>query len=212
VFLGLLGTFWGLITTVTSVGNTIQSLSVTSGDSGIIFEDLKEGLAAPLAGMGIAFSSSLFGLAGSLVLGFLDLQANQAQNRFYTELEDWLSTLTEMEEFGLADEEAGNSAMEIRASVDRLSRIVQEGGAGRASTSAMANLAEGIQGMVQHMRREQQLVRDWMETSAAQQAELQETLKRLASAAERGGVPLKRLADSDEEWPARNVAEMRRDT
>ena len=212
VFLGLLGTFWGLITTVTSVGATIQSLSVSSGDSAIIFEDLKEGLAAPLAGMGIAFSSSLFGLAGSLVLGFLDLQASQAQNRFYTELEDWLSTFTEMEEFGLADEEAGNSAQEIRASVDRLSRIVQEGGGGRASTSAMANLAEGIQGMVQHMRREQQLVRDWMETYATQQAELQETLKRLANATERNGPPLRRLGESDEDWRARGVAEMRRET
>ncbi len=166
VFLGLLGTFWGLVTTVSSVGATIQTLSVGSGDAGIIFEDLKEGLAAPLAGMGIAFSSSLFGLSGSLVLGFLDLQAGQAQNRFYTELEDWLSTITDTEELGLTEEEAGNSALEIRASVERLARIVQEGGGARASTAAMANLAEGIQGMVQHMRKEQQMVRDWMEAQS----------------------------------------------
>ena len=91
VFLGLLGTFWGLIETVGSVGKVIESLNV-GGDAGNVFDALKEGLAAPLGGMGIAFSSSLFGLAGSLVLGFLDLQAGQAQNRFYTELEDWLST------------------------------------------------------------------------------------------------------------------------
>ena len=128
VFLGLLGTFWGLVTTVSAVGATIQSLSVGSGDAGIIFEDLKAGLAAPLSGMGIAFSSSLFGLSGSLVLGFLDLQAGQAQNRFYTELEDWLSTITDPEELGLADEEIGNSPLEIRASVERLARIVQDGG------------------------------------------------------------------------------------
>src|ERR671934_777228 len=91
VFLGLLGTFWGLIETMGSIGNVINSLK-PGGDAGVIFESLKEGLAAPLGGIGIAFSASLFGLAGWLVLGFLDLQMSQAQNRFYTELEDWLST------------------------------------------------------------------------------------------------------------------------
>ncbi len=91
VFLGLLGTFWGLIETVGSVGGVIQGLKA-GGDAASMFDSLREGLAAPLSGMGISFSSSLFGLAGSLVLGFLDLQSSQAQNRFYTELEDWLST------------------------------------------------------------------------------------------------------------------------
>src|SRR5947208_4655877 len=91
IFLGLLGTFWGLIETVGSVGKVIEGLKV-GGDGAAIFDSLKEGLAAPLSGMGISFSSSLFGLAGSLILGFLDLQTSQAQNRFYTDLEDWLST------------------------------------------------------------------------------------------------------------------------
>ena len=91
VFLGLLGTFWGLIETVGSVGSIINGLKI-GGDADSVFEALKEGLAAPLGGMGISFSSSLFGLAGSLVLGFLDLQTSQAQNRFYTNLEDWLAT------------------------------------------------------------------------------------------------------------------------
>src|SRR6202142_2852859 len=91
VFLGLLGTFWGLIETVGSVGGIINNLNV-GGDADTVFNGLKEGLAAPLGGMGISFSSSLFGLAGSLVLGFLDLQTSQAQNRFYTNLEDWLAT------------------------------------------------------------------------------------------------------------------------
>src|SRR5947209_2467792 len=91
VFLGLLGTFWGLIETVGSVGNVINGLK-PGGDAGALFDSLRDGLAAPLSGMGISFSSSLFGLAGSLVLGFLDLQTSQAQNRFYTDLEDWLST------------------------------------------------------------------------------------------------------------------------
>ena len=88
VFLGLLGTFWGLIETVGSVGAVIQTEGRRRRRHRV--RCAKEGLAAPLAGMGISFSSSLFGLAGSLVLGFLDLQASQAQNRFYTELEDWL--------------------------------------------------------------------------------------------------------------------------
>jgi hypothetical protein len=213
VFLGLLGTFWGLVTTVGSVGATIQTLSVNSSDVGLMFEDLKEGLAAPLSGMGIAFSSSLFGLSGSLILGFLDLQANQAQNRFYTELEDWLSTITDPEELGLADEEIGNSQLEIRASVERLARLVQEGGGGRASTAAMANLAEGIQGMVQHMRKEQQMVRDWMEAQSTQQQALQETLRRIASATERNVTPLKRPGEADDDWRTRGgLTEVRRET
>ena len=213
VFLGLLGTFWGLVTTVSAVGATIQSLSVGSGDTGTIFEDLKSGLAAPLSGMGIAFSSSLFGLSGSLVLGFLDLQAGQAQNRFYTELEDWLSTITDPEELGLVDEEIGNSQLEIRASVEKLARIVQDGGGGgRASTAAMANLAEGIQGMVQHMRKEQQMVRDWMEAQSVQQQALQETLKRLVNATERNVTPLKRVGEAEDDWRAKNLTEIRRET
>src|SRR5258707_9262704 len=91
IFLGLLGTFWGLIETVGSVGAVINNLKV-GGDANATFDSLREGLAAPLGGMGISFSSSLFGLAGSPVLGFLDLQTSQAQNRFHTEFEDWLAT------------------------------------------------------------------------------------------------------------------------
>ena len=96
IFLGLLGTFWGLLQTVRSVADVISSLQVTGGELTQIFDSLKEGLNAPLTGMGTAFSSSLFGLAGSLVLGFLDLQAGSAQNRFYNELEEWLSGLTKV--------------------------------------------------------------------------------------------------------------------
>ncbi|MGE3645674.1 MAG: flagellar motor protein MotA, partial [Beijerinckiaceae bacterium] len=92
VFLGLLGTFWGLLETVGSIGGVIRSMRGGS-DATVMFDDLKNGLAAPIAGMSIAFTSSLFGLAGSLILGFLDLQAGQAQNRFYNELEDNLSSI-----------------------------------------------------------------------------------------------------------------------
>ena len=96
IFLGLLGTFWGLLQTINSVSTVISGLSVGEGDIVTLFDDLKVGLAAPMAGMGTAFSSSLLGLAGSLILGFLDLQANQAQNSFYNEMEEWLSSLTRL--------------------------------------------------------------------------------------------------------------------
>ncbi len=94
IFLGLLGTFWGLLDTVNSVGTAVRSLSVDTGTSENVFADFQSALEGPLAGMGTAFSSSLFGLAGSLVVGFLDLQAASAQNRFYNDLEEWLSTVT----------------------------------------------------------------------------------------------------------------------
>jgi hypothetical protein len=96
IFLGLLGTFWGLLETIGSVGEVINGLSVGEGDLVVMFDELKAGLAAPMEGMGTAFSSSLFGLAGSLVLGFLDLQASQAQNSFYQDVEEWFSGLTRL--------------------------------------------------------------------------------------------------------------------
>jgi hypothetical protein len=178
IFLGLLGTFWGLIDTVGSVGRVIQGLQV-GGDAGAIFDSLKEGLAAPLSGMGISFSSSLFGLAGSLVLGFLDLQSSQAQNRFYTELEDWLSTT--VRDFGAGDEIApvtgGQLSGDLRAAIDRLKDALVEGGSGRGATSAMGNLAEAIQGLVHHMRTEQQMIRDWVDSQAEQHRDIRRLLE-----------------------------------
>jgi hypothetical protein len=96
IFLGLLGTFWGLLGTIAAVGQVIDGLEVGSGDYAAVFAELKQGLKAPLGGMGTAFSSSLFGLGGSLVLGFLDLQAGHAQNRFFNGLEEWLSGVTQL--------------------------------------------------------------------------------------------------------------------
>src|SRR6516162_2348949 len=173
VFLGLLGTFWGLIETVGSVGKVIDGLKV-GGDAGALFDTLKEGLAAPLGGMGISFSSSLFGLAGSLILGFLDLQSSQAQNRFYTELEDWLAS-TVRSYAG----EAGTGG-ELQAAVDRLRQSLEEGGASRGTTAAMANLAEAIQGLVTHMRTEQQMIREWADGQGEQNREIKRLLERLA--------------------------------
>jgi len=178
IFLGLLGTFWGLIETVGSVGNVINSLK-PGGDAGAIFDSLKEGLAAPLGGMGISFSSSLFGLAGSLVLGFLDLQTSQAQNRFYTELEDWLSTT--VHDLGVGSDAAaplsGAGSSDLRVAIERLREAITDGGSSRATTTAMANLAEAIQGLVHHMRSEQQMIRDWVDSQAQQHREVRRLLE-----------------------------------
>jgi hypothetical protein len=174
VFLGLLGTFWGLIETVTSVGGVIQGLKA-GGDAASMFDALRGGLAAPLSGMGISFSSSLFGLAGSLVLGFLDLQSSGAQNRFYTELEDWLSTTV----YDHAAEPilAGGSAGEMRNAVERLRAAVNEAGGNKAASAAMSDLAEAIQGLVQQMRIEQQTIRDWVDGQAEQHREIKQILQ-----------------------------------
>lgn len=96
VFLGLLGTFWGLLGTIGAVSEVVGGLEVGSGDFNLMFQTMKAGLQEPLKGMGTAFSSSLFGLGGSLILGFLDIQANHAQNRFFNELEEWLSGVTQL--------------------------------------------------------------------------------------------------------------------
>src|SRR5512139_3518872 len=131
IFLGLLGTFWGLIETVSSVGSVINNLKV-GGDASAVFDSLREGLSAPLSGMGISFSSSLFGLAGSLVLGFLDLQMSQAQNRFHTELEDWLSTTV----YDQAAEPAVAAGVtgEVRSAIERLREAVDQAGASKSAS------------------------------------------------------------------------------
>ncbi len=117
IFLGLLGTFWGLLQTIEAVAGVIAGLELAGADLAAVFEDLKAGLASPLSGMGTAFSSSLFGLAGSLVLGFVDLQATQAQNAFYNEVEEWLS--------GLVRHDAGTPAP-VREERRRLPAVAGE--------------------------------------------------------------------------------------
>jgi len=182
VFLGLLGTFWGLIETVGSVGRVIQSMR-TGADAGVLFDELKSGLAAPLQGMGLSFSASLFGLAGSLIVGFLELQAGQAQTRFYTELEDWLAVSTSegppTEYAPRMPAPAIAQSGDLMVALNKLTAAVNDGAGGRAATQAMANLAEGIQGLVQHMRAEQQMIRDWVEAQAAREKELKQILERL---------------------------------
>ena len=180
IFLGLLGTFWGLLETVGSIGEVIKSMGAGNGEASVMFETLKSGLAAPIAGMSISFTSSLFGLAGSLVLGFLDLQAGQAQNRFYTELEDNLSATATDGAAEASPRAAAAVPSELRLTLDRLAASADVA-TSRASTAAMANLAEGVQGLVQHMRSEQQMIRTWVEAQAEQQTEIKKLLQRLNS-------------------------------
>ena len=166
VFLGLLGTFWGLLETVHSISGVIDSMK-TGADTTTMFDDLKSGLSAPIAGMSVSFTSSLFGLAGSLILGFLDLQAGQAPNRFYTELEDFLASHVETSQAPIVEDLTRKTA--VTEPVDQ-----------RKSAAAMASLAEGIQALVAHMRQEQQQIRDWVEAQSAQQEDIRGLLRRLA--------------------------------
>jgi hypothetical protein len=168
VFLGLLGTFWGLLETVTAVSGVIGSMQ-TGKNAAVLFDDLKAGLQAPLAGMGISFSSSLFGLAGSLVLGFLDLQAGQAQTRFYNELEDWLSTTA-------ADAMPADGG-DLTATLERLNRLMHT----QAANPSFTELSNGIHQLVLQMRQEQQQIRDWVEAQAKSQEEMKQLLGRLAN-------------------------------
>ena len=187
IFLGLLGTFWGLLQTVTSVGDAIGDLSVANQDMLGVFDNLKAGLEAPLEGMGTAFSSSLFGLAGSLVLGFLDLQASQAQNRFYNRLEDWLSSYTRLSGGTLAVEGDQSVPAYVSAllektadSLDDLRRILARGEEQRGVSAAnLLSLTERLTTLTDHMRSEQDLMVKLVEN----QVEMRPVLERLAAGA-----------------------------
>jgi hypothetical protein len=201
IFLGLLGTFWGLLETVTSIGEAIRSLDVSSTQSSTVFEELKTGLQAPLAGMGLSFSSSLFGLAGSLILGFLDLQASQAQNRFYNDLENWLSSITDIE----AGEGGSMSVpaylrldlQNLQRGMERVAKVVESGGApvggAPADTESMDKLADAVASLVTQMRDEQKMVRQWAQSQQVQQNEIQRLLIRMT-----GGMPARSSRGRDE--------------
>lgn len=178
VFLGLLGTFYGLLETVTSVGSVIQALDVTQGDNASLFTNLKEGITAPLAGMGTAFSSSLFGLSGSLILGFLDLQSSQAQNAFYTDLEDWMTSMTELDHPVTAMQASGLgvSGNEMQAMLDQIGNTVQNSNSSQNAIRAMAELAKGIDGLVKHMRVEQDTLRQHVAEQSENNARLRELI------------------------------------
>ncbi|MDJ0389375.1 MotA/TolQ/ExbB proton channel family protein [Roseomonas sp. E05] len=188
IFLGLLGTFWGLILTIGSVADVINTMSVGSGDLNQLFNQLKSGLAQPLGGMGVAFSSSLLGLSGALVLGFLDLTAGQAQNRFYYELEEWLAGVTRLSSGVLGDsaETGGSVPAYVQAlleqtaeNLENLQSILARGEEGRAaSAQALNTLTDRLSLMTDQMRAQQVL----MQRFAEAQSGLVPTLSRLAEA------------------------------
>lgn len=161
VFLGLMGTFYGLLETVASVAGVINALDVTSADTASLFSNLKEGLTAPLGGMGTAFSSSLFGLAGSLILGFLDLQTSQAQNAFYTDLEDWMTSMTELDH-PVTAMQVNAGGPDMQAMFEKLGDSMQNQNSSQNAIRAMAELARGIDGLVKHIRTEQDDLRRYI--------------------------------------------------
>ena len=188
VFLGLLGTFYGLLETVRAVGGVIGGLNVSSNDLARSFADLKTALGSPLNGMSTAFSSSLFGLAGSLVLGFLDLQAGQAQNRFYNDLEEWLSTYTRLSSGGFGDGGDGSVPAYIQAlleqtadSLENLQRILTRSEESRiGANNTLPALIDRLGTLSEHMKAGQML----MVRLAENQMELKPSLTRLATIAE----------------------------
>ncbi len=205
VFLGLLGTFWGLLETINSVGRAIDTLDSKATDNVQLFGDLKAGLSAPLKGMGTAFSSSLLGLAGSLVLGFLELQASHAHNRFYNELEEWLSGITELTPAGSGSSSGDYVNRQLLGAVVDMQRALEEftgrlaeqpidtpsslakaAAASPPPSDDVRELAKGVNQLVNQMRVEQKVVRAGVEEQAAQQSEVAHMLKSLADSMKRG--------------------------
>ena len=203
VFLGLLGTFWGLLETIQSVGHAIDTLDTKASDNVQLFSDLKAGLSAPLKGMGTAFSSSLLGLSGSLILGFLELQASHAHNRFYNELEEWLSGITELTPGGLSTSSSDYVNRQLLGAVTDMQRALEDFTArlgeqpvvpprvltqqSEKSQEEVRDLARGVNQLVTQMRSEQKVVREWVDEQAQQQAEVASMLRNLADAMKRGG-------------------------
>jgi len=224
IFLGLLGTFWGLLKTVGSVSDVIGNMTLGGGDMNLMFEQLKSGLAQPLAGMGTAFSASMYGLAGALVLGFLDLTAGQAQNRFFNELEEWLAGLTRLSSGALAEGD-GSVPVYVQAlleqtaeNMENLQNVLTRDEDGRSQMrQAILNLNDRLGMLVETMRANQQLMLRIAET----QATLAPALQRLTEI--RGGDEgarthlrnieqhIQRLLTESEQGRTRSTAELRND-
>ncbi len=227
IFLGLLGTFWGLLLTVRAVSDVIGGMSVGSGDINALFDQLKSGLRGPLRGMSTAFSSSMFGLAGALVLGFLDLTAGQSQNRFYNDLEEWLAGLTRLSSGVLGGEGEGSIPVYVQALLEQtaenmegLQRVLMRGEDGRAqANTTLVSLTERIATLSDTMRANQQI----MLRVAEAQAQLGPALARLGERrtdgteeAQRGHLRnielyLQRLLSEGEQGRQQSTAELRSD-
>lgn len=190
IFLGLLGTFWGLLETIGAVADAIAGLQVSGGDAVQMFAKLKQGIEGPLKGMATAFGASLFGLSGSLVLGFLELQASQAQGRFHTELEEWLAGATRLSSSSLQGEGEAGVSVYVEAllertadGLDELTRILRRSEENReAAAIANATLVERLAALAESMRAQQTLLARLAEHSI----ELRGTVTRLS---ERGPDP-----------------------
>jgi hypothetical protein len=224
IFLGLLGTFWGLLKTVTSVSDVIAGMSLGNGDMNLMFEQLKSGLARPLAGMGTAFSASMYGLSGALVLGFLDLTAGQAQNRFFNELEEWLAGLTRLSSGVLAEGE-GSVPIYVQAlleqtaeNMESLQHVMTRDEESRSQANqAVMTLNERLAALADTMRANQHL----MLRIAESQAALGPAMQRLAEL--QGGdeasrahlrnieLYLQRMLSETEQGRSRATADLRND-
>ncbi len=227
IFLGLLGTFWGLLLTVSSVSDVIGTMSVGSGDLNALFEQLKSGLAKPLRGMGTAFSSSMFGLSGALVVGFLDLTAGQAQNRFFNELEEWLAGLTRLSSGALGAEGEGSIPLYVQAlleqtaeNMENLQSVISRGEEGRMlANQATISLADKISTLSEIMRTSQQLMLRIAETQAqlapvlAKLGEVKRDENTEASRAHLRNIELymQRLLSESEQGRVQSTSELRND-
>ncbi len=223
IFLGLLGTFWGLLKTVSSVSDVIAGMTLGNGDMNVMFDQLKSGLVKPLAGMGTAFSASMYGLAGALVLGFLDLTAGQAQNRFFNELEEWLAGLTRLSS-GVISEGEGSAPVYVQALLEQtaenmegLQQVLTRDEESRNQINlAVMTLNERLGALADTLRANQQL----MLRIAESQTALGPALQRLGDAhgddVGRGHLRnielyLQRLVSETEQGRARSTAELRND-
>jgi uncharacterized protein YukE len=223
IFLGLLGTFWGLLKTVTSVSDVIASMTLGNGDMNLMFEQLKSGLARPLAGMGTAFSASMYGLAGALVLGFLDLTAGQAQNRFFNELEEWLAGLTRLSSGALSEGE-GSVPVYVQAlleqtaeNMDAMQRVLGRDEDSRNQVNqAILTLNERLATLGDTMRHNQQLMIRIADTQSALGPLLQRLGENEQNEVNRSHLRnielyMQRLVNESEQGRARSTAELRND-
>lgn len=182
IFLGLLGTFWGLLETIGAVADAINGLQVTGGDAVQMFAKLKASIDGPLKGMATAFGASLFGLSGSLVLGFLELQASQAQGRFHIELEEWLAGATHLSSGNIEGEQGVSAYVEALLErtadgLDDLTRTLRRSEESREATAnASATLVERLAALAETMRAQQTLLARLAEHSI----ELRGTVNRLS--------------------------------
>lgn len=166
IFLGLLGTFWGLLKTVHAVAAVIAAMNLAGGDVNGMFAQLKAGLAGPLAGMGTAFSSSMFGLSGALILGFLDLTAGQAMTRFFNELEEWLAGLTRVSSGAIAADGEGGLPAYAQAlleqnteNVEALQRLLARSEESRHETTrTIAEMSERMSVLAESIHNSQRVM------------------------------------------------------